>query len=204
MMDHFTRYAQVYATKDKSAKTAAERVYNNFILRFGVPETIHHDQGGEFENKLFYNLDKLLGTRHSRTTPYHPQGNGQVERFNRTLLSMLRTLPEKHKSRWRDHLNKVVHAYNCTKNDSTGYAPFSLLFGRPPCLPVDLMFNLKPPTGFSSYPEYVRKWRNAMSEAYKIASETAQRNAQRGKKQYDKKVRHIVLMPGDSACSKPE
>ena len=197
VMDHFTRYAQAYATKDKSAKTAAEKLYNDFILRFGLPETIHHDQGGEFENKLFYHLDKLIRTCHSRTTPYYPQGNGQVERFDRTLLSMLRTLPEKHKSRWRDHLNKMVHAYNCTRNDSTGYAPFFLLFGRHPRLPIDLMFNLKPPPGFSSYPEYVKKWRSTMSEAYKVASETAQRNDQRGKKQYDKKVRNIVLMPGD-------
>ena len=197
VMDHFTRYAQAYVTKDKSAKTAAEKIHNDFILRFGLPETIHYDQGGEFENKLFYNLDKLIGARHSRTSPYHPQGNGQVERFNRTFLSMLRTLPEKHKSRWHDHLNKVVHAYNCTKNDATGYAPFSLLYGRAPHLPIDLIFNLKPPSGFSFYLEYVKKWRNAKSEAYKVASETAQRNAQHGKKQYDKKVRRIVLEPGN-------
>ena len=110
---------------------------------------------------------------------------------------MLRTLPEKHKSRWRYHLNKMVHAYNCTKNNATGYAQFFLLFGRAPRLPIDMMFNLKPPSGFGFYLEYVKKWRNAMSEAYKLASEIAQRNTQRSKRQYDKKVRNIVLEPGD-------
>ena len=197
IMDHYTRFAQAYATRDKSAKTAADKLYNDFIMRFGFPETIHHDQGGEFENKLFYNLEKLSGIKHSRTTPYHPQGNGQVERFNRTLLSMLRALPEKQKSRWRDHLNKVVHAYNCTRHDSTGFSPFYLLFGRAPRLPIDLMFGLKPPEGYSTYPEYVRSWRRAMKEAYDMASAHAKKSADMGKQQYDKKVRHTTLREGD-------
>ena len=195
IMDHYTRFAQAYATRDKSAKTAADKLFNDFILRFGFPETIHHDQGREFENKLFYNLEKLCGIKHSRTTPYHPQGNGQVERFNRTLLSMLRALPELQKSRWRDHLNKVVHAYNCTRNDATGFPPFYLVFGRLSRLPIDIMFGLKPPT--STYPEYVKQWRSAMDKAYELASTNASKSTATSKNQYDKKVRHAVLQEGD-------
>ena len=170
IMDHYTSFSQVYATRDKSAKTAVDKLDNDFIMRFGFPETIHHDQGGEFENKLFYNLEKLSGIKHSRTTPFRPQGNGQVKRFTQMLLSMPRALPEKQKSRWRDHLNKVVHAYNCTHHDY-----LHVLFGRNPRLSIDLMFGLKPPEGFSTYPDYVRNWRRAMKEAYDLAE---QRKAQ--------------------------
>ena len=120
----------LHLEQKKSSTTAADRLYNDFVLRFGFPAKILHDQVREFENKLFQRFHKLSGVSLLRTAPYHPQGNGKVERFNRTLLSMLRTLPVNKKSRWKDSLNKVVHAYNCTRNDVTGFSPFCCLGGR--------------------------------------------------------------------------
>ena len=61
---------------------------------------------------------------------HHPQGDGQVERMNQTLISMMKTLPEKFKSNWKDHVNKLAFAYNCTRNNSTTFSPFQLLFGH--------------------------------------------------------------------------
>ena len=134
---------------------------------------------------------------HSRTTPYHPQGNGQVERFNRTLLNMLRTLPETQKSRWADHLNQVVHVYNCTKNEATGFSPFYLPFGRHPRLPIDLIFGIDRTGNQGSHTQYAVQWQKAMSEAYELASKRANEGSDRAKQRYDHHVCSSVLQPGD-------
>ena len=94
--DFFTRFAQAYATKNKSSKAAADCLFTDFVLGFGFLTKILYDQG----------LEKLNGVTRLGTTSHYSQGNGKVERFNRTLLHMLGTLPESHKHKWRDSLNK--------------------------------------------------------------------------------------------------
>ena len=197
IIDHFTRFAQTYATLNKSAKTVASTLYNDFILRSGFPTKIHRDQGAEFENNLFDHLQKLCDINHLRMTPYHLQGNGQVERFNHTLLSMLCTLPESYKSRWEEHLSKVIHAYNCTRNDSTGFSPFYLLFGRHPRLPINMIFNIDQPSSATSYSEYVQQWKQAMEEAYSIANHRSIATGEKNKAQYDLHAKSSDLHPND-------
>uniref|UniRef100_A0A8C6LDR0 Gypsy retrotransposon integrase-like protein 1 n=1 Tax=Nothobranchius furzeri TaxID=105023 RepID=A0A8C6LDR0_NOTFU len=197
IVDHFTRFAQAYPTTSKSGKTVADKIFNDYALKFGFPARIHHDQGGEFENQLFSQLSKYCSMAGSKTSPYHPQGNGQVERFNRTLIQMLKTLTEKDKTNWKDSLNKLVFAYNCTRTEVTGFSPFYLLFGRSPRLPIDVLFSLPTETGSHDHHAYVEQWKQGMQQAYTIAKENAQKAAQSNKRIYDTKVRSSVLSPGD-------
>ena len=197
VVDHFTKFAQEFPTRNKSGMTAAEKIFSEFIPRFGFPGRIIHDQGGEFESDLFKKLSMLSGIKNLRTTPYHPQGNGICERMNCTLLGMLRTLPETHKSHWANHLHHLIHAYNCTRHDTTRYSPHFLLFGRNPRLPIDLILNLGNESEAKSYPKYVSKWKASLEEAYQIVSTKMKARAQKGKEQYDKKVNSSPLIPGD-------
>lgn len=111
-----------------------------FFVHYGLPTRIHSDQGRDFEVRVIQELLKSLGIRKSRTTPYHPQGDPQPERFNRTLLSMLGTLNTTQKRQWSRYVSQLVHAYNSTKSDATGYSPYYLMFSREARLPVDICF----------------------------------------------------------------
>lgn len=201
--DHFSRYAQAFPTKNQKAITVAKVLVDKFFVHYGLPARIHSDQGRDFESQLIRELLKLLGVRKSRTTPYHPQGDPQPERFNRTLLSMLGTLPSSQKRQWSQHVTSLVHAYNSTKNDATGYSPYFLMYGREARLPVDVWFggSLNDDEGVT-HSQYVKKLRQDLESAYQLAAEAADKNHQKNKKLYDKLVRFQALHPRDRVLLK--
>ena len=138
------------------------------------------------------------------TTPYHPQGNGQCERFNSTLCNMLGTLSEEEKSDWKSYLGCMTHAYNCTKHASTTYSPYFLMFGRHPRLPIDVKFGLpKCNCGDnSSKSRYVEKLRRRLNYAFKKASKYSDQQAQRYKSSYDKSIKGPQLQEKDTVLVK--
>lgn len=195
--DHFTKFAVAVPTKDQKARTVAKALWENFLVHYGFPSRLHSDQGRDFESRTIRELCSLIGAEKVRTTPYHPQGN-PVERFNRTLLSMLGTLEEKDKQHWRDFVKPLVHAYNCTRNDTTGYSPYELMFGRQPTLPVDLILGIDNPNEtHQTHSEYVQNLRQRLQESYTLAAENSKKTGERNKLRFDAKVRAAELVEGD-------
>lgn len=191
--DHYTKNAQAYLTRDQTVATV---LWENFISHYGFPRRLHSDQGACLESEVVSELCKLAGISMSRTTPYHPRGN-PVERFNRTLLDLLGTLEDKKKEVWRKYVSPLVHDYNCTRNDATGEAPFLVMFGREPQLPIDLCFDISP-QGYNSttHSQYVRD----LKKRLKCVCELASRNAEKrllNKKRWDAKVTAQPLEVGD-------
>ncbi|KAJ8390423.1 hypothetical protein AAFF_G00103580, partial [Aldrovandia affinis] len=114
MTDVFSKFTQAVPTRDQRASTVAGVLVREWFYRFGVPARIHSDQGRNFESQLIQQLCSFYGVQKTHTTPYHPQGNGQCERFNRTLHSLLQTLPPAKKLDWPNYLPHVTFSYNTT------------------------------------------------------------------------------------------
>ncbi|KAL0185385.1 hypothetical protein M9458_021082, partial [Cirrhinus mrigala] len=196
MTDVFTKYTLAVPTRDQRAETVAQVFVVEWFCKFGVPGRIHSDQGRNFESSLIQQLCSLYKVEKSRTTPYHPAGNGQCERFNRTLHNLLRTLPPSSKRDWALCLPQVLFSYNTTPHQSTGESPYYLMFGQEPRLPVDFLLGRVEDTVAGNVHEWVIEHQTRLQVAFEGAREHLRITAERRKIQHDSHVRDTPLGEG--------
>ena len=185
--DYFTKWTDAIPLRRHTAHDVAKALITRFIVYFGVPKQIHSDQGTEFESQLFRSLVTMLGSSKIRTSPYRPQSDGQVERFNRSILQMLSAFVCDRANDWCDHLPYVMMAYRSSVHSSTGCTPHMMVHGREQNLPVDIMYPTLTETGPPPRcaPEYVEWIRRAMASAYNFARAHLDKSAIRQKRGYD-------------------
>ena len=162
-------------------------VVDGFISRFACPLEIHTDQGKNFDGKLFTSVFKLLKLTKTRTTPYRPCSNRQVERYNRTLLQLIRCFLSGNQKSQDQHLQQLAGAIRSTVNLRTGFTPNMMMLGREILLPVDLMLGVDKEKLNTSSAEYVDRLRKMLQKVHTLASEILLSTQMSQKRDYDLK-----------------
>jgi hypothetical protein len=172
---------------------------NEFISRFGVPLQLHSDQDRSFEAKLFKDFCDFLQIDKTRTTSQHPQSNGHVERFNRTLLCMLTFYCEYDKKHWDDILPQVLMAYISSVHASTGQTSNMMMLGRNITLPMEAVIPRPMDTCELDTPgidDYVINLQERMNKSHILARKHLKQNSKYQKRHYDLKAVKRTLQVG--------
>ncbi|CAF1426814.1 unnamed protein product [Rotaria sp. Silwood1] len=192
--DYFTKWVIAVPLPNQTAQTTAEALFEHYICIYGVPNTILSDQGPHFNNQLIIAFTQILGCHHIKSTPYHPQTNGAIERFNSTFERQLSKLTNKHINDWDLHLKSIVFAYNTGQHATTKYSPYQLQFGRQPKLPPD-----QPTTTyqFSKPNDYFRHLQKTLQLYHQHATNNIIKGQQSYKQYYDRNRPNLVYHVGD-------
>jgi transposase InsO family protein len=197
LVDYFTKWSEAYPMRNMEASTIAKKLVDGFITTFGVPQEIHTDQGRQFESKLFQGLCSNLGIHKTRTTPLNPQSDGLVERYNRTLTTMLSHFVDKNQKDWDIYVPVLNMAYRATPQESTNVTPNMLMLGREVNLPIDIIYGKPPNTEIFQDDEYVDQLRERLENAYEYARTHLKKSALRQKTYYNQKIHGSSFVKGD-------
>lgn len=198
--DHFTKNVEIIPVPNMTAEVCADKLLNEVISRWGCPLRIHSDQGRTYESQVFKELCRMLEVRKSRTSVRNPRGNGQAERFNKTLIRMIKAYLCGEQRDWDLHLGCLAGAYRATPNESTKMTPNLLTMGREVRLPGELVFgsaNTHDDEDITTYGDYVDTLRERMQHAHEMARKYMSAAAKRSKELYDVKVAFHRYNEGD-------
>ena len=196
-VDYLTKWPEVFATPDQSALTIAKLLVENVVCRHGVPAQLLSDRGAAFLSQLMKEVCEVLGVKKVNTTAYHPQTDGLIEWFNRTLTSMLSKKVQQDGSDWDLHLPYVLFAYRASIQESTQESPFFLLHGRDPRLPSALNMEVSELQNKIDLDTYKEELMTGLVEAWKLAKKHVQQAQKVQKKYYDRKTKEPTYREGD-------
>jgi len=201
MQDDLTKYSLAIPLKDQESQTIAKAFTEHFFCSFGTPESIVTDQGSNFMSELFTNICKLLKIKKLRTTAYHPQSNGSLERSHRTFAEYLRNFCSKDPSQWDNWLPYATFSYNSTPHTATSFMPFELLFGCKPTLPTSLTKEVEP---YYNYNDYCAELKFRLQSCWNLARNKLFQNKLKSKEWYDKTSNVVQFFPNDKVLVRYE
>jgi transposase InsO family protein len=198
LQDHFSKWAEAVPIRRHTAPIIARIIFEQVFMRFGAPRRILTDQGPEFESKLFSDLCNLMGVEKVRTTPYHPQTNGMIERMHRVLNAMLAKVISEDQRDWPEHLPAVMAAYRASTHEATGFSPNRLILGREVRLPVDTIYGLPfdRVNVSQSYDDIVCERAERTIFDFHAVRDCLKRAAQLRQDKYDIKVKPVAVEVG--------
>ncbi|UYV71271.1 hypothetical protein LAZ67_8002457 [Cordylochernes scorpioides] len=178
LTDYYTRYAETKAVSEATVKEVSTFSIEQIFLRHGAPRFLISDR-----------------VKHCFTTSYHPQTNGLTERLNRTLINMISMYVNTDQKNWDEILPFVTHAYNTTIQETTGYSPFFLLFGREPMSLLD-DDNIPIDSNMNDNDEYIENYLDKIARTRQVVINNTEKTQERMKRNYDKKHNERIYEPG--------
>lgn len=194
--DHFTNWVEAIPLPNQTAITVANALLKEVISRFGCPATLHSDQGTNFESQILHEMCEFFHIKKTRSSPRHPQGNGKTERFNRTLISMIKCFIKDDKTEWDRNLNCITAAYRASTHEVTGMTPNLLMLGREVRTPLDVMIGGRNISSLNAG-DHVTVIRDNLQKAHKIARSKLGKASQKRQEDYDLHIRPYIYKVGD-------
>ena len=202
MVDYATRYPMAVPLKTIDSQTVAQALWDMWTS-VGIPSEVVSDRGTQFTSDMMREVYSLLQVQGKYTTPYHAQANGLVERYNGTLKTMMRRMTVERPRDWDRVIPALLFAYREVPQESTGFSPFELLYGRRVKGPMQVLKGLwtqepEADGDLRTTTEYVLELRNRIGETCAIANQNLSRAARRYKRVYDRKSVSRKFAVGDN------
>ncbi|CAG8611019.1 11566_t:CDS:2 [Cetraspora pellucida] len=201
--EYLTKWPEARALERADAESVATFIFEDVICRHGSPRELLSDQGTHFCNKLVSSLCERMKTHHRTSTAYHPQTNGLVERFNRTLCEVLARCVAQYDGECDEFIPAALFAYRTTRHNTTRYEPFYLMYGRDALLPVETVVSTYPaePVTEIDFQEQIFRRIETLLGNLALARQQARintKNSQQKQKDYhDRRYRTETYQIGD-------